>query len=61
MLKNILADASCAIFLASWDSSFVVEKLIRSGQMALCWENAFQNVPRQIHVGFKKNIAWIFI
>jgi len=41
-----LANASCVIFLASWDTAFVAEKLIRSGQMALCWENAFQNVPR---------------
>jgi hypothetical protein len=31
-----LANASCAVFFASWDTPFVVGKLIRSGQMALC-------------------------
>jgi hypothetical protein len=31
-----LANASCVIFLASWDTAFVAEKLVRSGQMALC-------------------------
>jgi hypothetical protein len=55
-----LANASCAVFLASRDTPFVAEKLIRSGQIALCWENAFQNVPRQVHAGLKKSIACIF-
>ena len=31
-----LANASCAIFFASRDTPFAVEKLIRSGQLALC-------------------------
>jgi hypothetical protein len=31
-----LTNASCAVFFASCYSPFAVEKLIRSGQMALC-------------------------